>query len=168
MKKLFAKIGFTASVAAMAASAMAVTASAEGGTGAAAGGTGSMMSSLIIMVALFAVMYFILIRPQKKKEKEQKAMQNDLRIGDEVVTIGGIVGLVVKATEDTVVIECGGDRSRIRIKKWAIQENVTVREDAERERAAMAAEAQKKKEEEKKGKKSASSETTDDQGMLKD
>ena len=165
MKKLFAKIGFTASVAAMAASAMAVTASAEGGTGAA---TGSMMSSLIIMVALFAVMYFILIRPQKKKEKEQKAMQNDLRIGDEVVTIGGIVGLVVKATEDTVVIECGGDRSRIRIKKWAIQENVTVREDAERERAAMAAEAQKKKEEKKKGKKSASSETTDDQGMLKD
>jgi preprotein translocase subunit YajC len=95
-------------------------------------------------------------------------MQNDLRIGDEVVTIGGIVGLVVKATEDTVVIECGGDRSRIRIKKWAIQENVTVREDAERERAAMAAEAQKKKEEKKKGKKSASSETTDDQGMLKD
>ncbi len=168
MKKLFAKIGFTASMTALAACAMAVTASAEGGTGAAAGGTGGMMSSLIIMVLLFAVMYFILIRPQKKKEKEQKAMQNDLRIGDEVVTIGGIVGLVVKTTEDTVVIECGGDRSRIRIKKWAIQENVTVREDAERERAAMAAEAQKKKEEKKKGKKSESSETTDDQGMLKD
>ena len=53
----------------------------------------------------------------KKKEKEQKAMQRDLRIGDEVVTIGGIVGLVVKTTEDTVVIECGGDRSRLRMKK---------------------------------------------------
>ena len=168
MKKLFAKIGFTASMTALAASAMAVTASAEGGAAANAAGGGSMMTSLLIMVALFAVMYFILIRPQKKKEKEQKAMQNDLRIGDEVVTIGGIVGLVVKTTEDTVVIECGGDRSRIRMKKWAIQENVTVREDAERERAAMAAEAQKKKEEKKKGKKSASSETTDEQGMLKD
>lgn len=128
----------------------------------------SMFMSLGMLALMFLLMYFLIIRPQKKKEKEQKAMQNDLRIGDEVVTIGGIVGLVVKATEDTVVIECGGDRSRIRIKKWAIQENVTVREDAERERAAMAAEAQKKKEEKKKGKKSASSETTDDQGMLKD
>lgn len=166
MKKLFAKIGFTASLTALAAGSMAVTASAEGGAGAAAGG-GSMMTSLIIMVALFAVMYFILIRPQKKKEKEQKAMQNDLRIGDEVVTIGGIVGLVVKTTEDTVVIECGGDRSRIRMKKWAIQENVTVREDAERARAAAAAEIQKKKEEKKKGKK-AEAETSEDKGMLKD
>ena len=167
MKKLFAKIGFTASMTALAARAMAVTASAEGGAAANAAGGGSMMTSLLIMVALFAVMYFILIRPQKKKEKEQKAMQNDLRIGDEVVTIGGIVGLVVKTTEDTVVIECGGDRSRIRMKKWAIQENVTVREDAERARAAAAAELQKKKEEKKKGKKS-DSEAAEDKGMLKD
>lgn len=167
MKKLFAKIGFTASLTALAAGAMSVTASAEGGTATAAAGGGSMMTSLLIMVALFAVMYFILIRPQKKKEKEQKAMQNDLRIGDEVVTIGGIVGLVVKTTEDTVVIECGGDRSRIRMKKWAIQENVTVREDAERARAAAAAEVQKKKEEKKKGKK-AEAEASEDKGMLKD
>lgn len=168
MRKNFAKVGFIASLTALAAGAMTVTASAEGAAGGAAG-TGGMMSSLIIMVLLFAVMYFILIRPQKKKEKEQKAMQNDLRIGDEVVTIGGIVGLVVKATEDTVVIECGGDRSRIRIKKWAIQENVTVREDAERERAAMAAEAQKKKEAKKKGKtQTDDSAQTEDQGMLKD
>ncbi|MBQ8687273.1 MAG: preprotein translocase subunit YajC [Ruminococcus sp.] len=128
-----------------------------------------MMSSLIIMVLLFAVMYFILIRPQKKKEKEQKAMQNDLRIGDEVVTIGGIVGLVVKTTEDTVVIECGGDRSRIRMKKWAIQENVTVREDAERARTAAAAEIQKKKEAKKKGKtETDDSAQTEDKGILKD
>ena len=171
MKKLFAKIGLTSSLTALAASAMAVTASAEGGTATQASGTGGMMTSLIIMVLLFAVMYFILIRPQKKKDKEQKAMQNDLRIGDRVVTIGGIVGIVVKLGDDSVVIESGGDRNRLRIKKWAIQENVTVREDAERERAAAIAEAQKKKEKKKKGKKSGvetETEISDDKGMLKD
>ncbi len=166
MRKNFVKFGLLASLSACAAGAMTVTASAEGAP-AGATGTGGMMSSLVIMVLLFAVMYFVLIRPQKKKEKEQKAMQNDLRIGDEVVTIGGIVGLVVKTTDDTVVIECGGDRSRIRIKKWAIQENVTVREDAERTRAAAVAEAQKKKEEKKKGKKTAEADSNDE-GMLKD
>ncbi len=164
MKRKFAKIGFTSLIAALAASAMTVSASAAGEGGAQSGNV-SMVPSLIIMVALFAVMYFILIRPQKKKEKEQKAMQRDLRIGDEVVTIGGIVGLVVKTTEDTVVIECGGDRSRLRMKKWAIQENITVREDAERAKEAAAAEAQKKKESKKKGK---DSEASEDEGMLKD
>ena len=164
MKRKFAKIGFTSLIAALAASAMTVSASAAGEGGAQSGNV-SMVPSLIIMVALFAVMYFILIRPQKKKEKEQKAMQRDLRIGDEVVTIGGIVGLVVKTTEDTVVIECGGDRSRLRMKKWAIQENITVREDAERAKEAAVAEAQKKKESKKKGK---DSETSEDEGMLKD
>lgn len=167
MKKRFAKYGLIASVSALAASAMTVSASAEP---AAASGSQqpSMIPSLVIMVALFAVMYFILIRPQKKKEKEQKAMQRDLRIGDEVVTIGGIVGLVVKTTEDTVVIECGGDRSRLRMKKWAIQENVTVREDNERAKEAAELEAQKKKEEKKKGKNADSSDNSDDKGMLKD
>lgn len=166
MKKHFVKFGFVASLTALAAGAMTVTVSAEGAASTATGGAG-MMSSLIIMVLLFAVMYFILIRPQKKKEKEQKAMQNDLRMGDEVVTIGGIVGLVIKIADDTVVIECG-DRSRIRMKKWAIQENVTVREDAERAKAAAAAEIQKKKEAKKKGKDAADSEQTEDKGMLKD
>lgn len=164
MKKKLTKIAFASSLAVLAASAMTVSASAAGESNA-QGGSASMIPSLVIMVALFAVMYFILIRPQKKKEKEQKAMQRDLRIGDEVVTIGGIVGLVVKTTEDTVVIECGGDRSRLRMKKWAIQENITVREDAERAKEAAAAEAQKKKESKKKSKDSGSS---DDNGMLKD
>lgn len=169
MKKRFAKFGLISSVAALAACSMTVTASASSGNAAASGQSPSMIPSLVIMVLLFAVMYFILIRPQKKKEKEQKAMQRDLRIGDEVVTIGGIVGLVVKTTEDTVVIECGGDRSRLRMKKWAIQENVTVREDNERAKEAAALEAQKKKEEKKKGKDSDSdSEKSDDKGMLKD
>lgn len=170
MKKRFAKYGLIASVSALQASAMTFSASADAAaaSSSASGSQPSMIPSLVIMVALFAVMYFVLIRPQKKKEKEQKAMQRDLRIGDEVVTIGGIVGLVVKTTEDTVVIECGGDRSRLRMKKWAIQENVTVREDNERAKEAAELEAQKKKEEKKKGKNADSSENSDDKGMLKD
>jgi preprotein translocase subunit YajC len=171
MRKHFVKIGFSAVVAAMTAGLMTVSASAATSTSSddsTSGGFG-MMSSLLIMVLLFAVMYFILIRPQKKKEKEQKAMQSDLRMGDEVVTIGGVVGLVVKIADDTVVIECG-DRSRIRMKKWAIQENVTVREDAERARAAAAEEAKKKKQA-KKNKTGAEESTkteADNKGMLKD
>ena len=80
-----------------------------------------------LMVLLFAVMYFILIRPQKKKEKEQQAMQRAVRVGDEIVTIGGIVGLVTRVEDDTIQIETGGDRHKMRIKTWAIQENITVK-----------------------------------------
>lgn len=170
MKKKFAKVGLIVSTAALAAAGMTLSASAASNSSQT--GSPSIVPSLVIMVLLFAVMYFILIRPQKKKEKEQKAMQRDLRVGDRVVTIGGIVGLVVKTTEDTVVVECGGDRSRIRLKKWAIQENVTIAEDNERAREAALAEAQKKKEAKKKGKNNSEENTdaknSNDQGMLKD
>ncbi len=91
------------------------------------------MGSLILSCVLFfAVFYFIGVRPQRKKEKEQKAMRDALQIGDEVTTIGGIVGIVVRKGEDTVVIETGGDRSKIRVKTWAISENLT-KHDAEEE-----------------------------------
>jgi preprotein translocase subunit YajC len=116
-----------------------------------------------MMVLLFALMYFILIRPQKKKEKEQQAMQRAVQVGDEVITIGGIVGLVVRVDEDSVLIETGGDRHKMRLKSWAIQENVTVKEDNERAKAAAAEEAKKKKEEKKKKKNG-----TDEDGVLKD
>lgn len=86
----------------------------------------SLVSSIVMMVIVFGLMYFIMIRPQKKKEKEAKEMRDNLQIGDEVTTIGGITGIVVRKTEDTVVIETGGDRSKIRVKIWAISENATV------------------------------------------
>ena len=70
----------------------------------------------------------MLIRPQQKKDKEDRAMRENLDIGDEVVTAGGIIGIVVKITEDTVVIETGSDRSKVRVKKWAIAENTTAKE----------------------------------------
>lgn len=80
---------------------------------------------LLPMVLIFVVFYFILIRPQKKQEKETQRMRNSLQIGDEVVTIGGIVGFIVSIKEDTLVIETGSDRSKIRVARWAIQKNET-------------------------------------------
>lgn len=86
---------------------------------------------LLPLVLVFVVMYFMLIRPQKKKEKEAQKMRNNLQIGDEVTTIGGIVGIVISLKEDTVVIETAGERNKIRIKRWAIQSNDTIHDDVE-------------------------------------
>lgn len=90
-----------------------------------------MLIQLLPIVLIFVIMYFLLIRPQKKKEKEAQEMRNNLQVGDEVITAGGIIGRVVSVREDTVVIETGGDRSKVRIKRWAIQSNETVHDDTE-------------------------------------
>lgn len=86
---------------------------------------------ILPFVLLIVVFYFVLIRPQRKRDKETQRMRNSLQVGDEIVTVGGVVGLVVSIKEDTVVLETGGDRSKIRVKRWAIQENLTVHDDAE-------------------------------------
>ena len=84
---------------------------------------------ILPFVLLIVVFYFVLIRPQRKRDKETQRMRNNLQVGDEIVRVGGVVGLVVSIKEDTVVVETGGDRSKIRIKRWAIQENLTVHDD---------------------------------------
>ncbi|MBQ5318011.1 MAG: preprotein translocase subunit YajC [Oscillospiraceae bacterium] len=94
----------------------------------------SLLFSLIITIVPFVlIFYFMILRPQKKKEKEAKQLRDNLQIGDEVTTIGGITGIVVRKTEDTVVIETGGDRSKIRVKLWAISENATIHDAPEEE-----------------------------------
>ena len=93
-------------------------------------GLGAQLASLIIPLALMvAVFYFFLIRPQKKREKQTQQMQNSLQVGDEIVTTGGIVGIVVSIKEDTVVLETANDRSKIRIKRWAIASNETIHDE---------------------------------------
>ncbi len=78
---------------------------------------------MIGMLLLFgALMYFMIIRPQKKREKKQQELRNSIEVGDEVTTIGGIIGRVVSVKEDTFVLETAGDRSRMRFRRWAIQE----------------------------------------------
>ncbi len=81
--------------------------------------------------AIMIVLFFFMTRKQRKKDKETKAMRENLQIGDEVTTIGGITGIVVRKTEDTVVIETGGDRNKIRVKNWAISECATKHDAVE-------------------------------------
>ena len=90
-------------------------------------GTGSMVNLVITTVIIMVAFYFILIRPQSKKQKEEENMRNNLEIGDEIITIGGIVGRVVSINDDTesMGIETGADRTKIRIKKWALSSVVT-------------------------------------------
>ncbi len=77
-------------------------------------------SQIIMIVALFAIMYFMMIRPQRKKDKEIKEMRDSLAVGDEILTIGGIYGKVVKIKDDKLTIQVGSDRTRIDIAKWAV------------------------------------------------
>ena len=87
--------------------------------------------SLIMLVVVFALMYFIMIRPQNKKRKEEQKMRDSIRVGDEIVTIGGICGRVVNVKEDTLIIETGADRNKMSVNKWALQECLTVHDTTE-------------------------------------
>ena len=93
-------------------------------TEAAAGG-GSMILMLVLM---FAIFYFMIIRPENKKKKKTEEMRNSLTLGDEIITIGGMIGKIVQITEDTITFETGEDRVRIQVKKWAI--STTAKEEA--------------------------------------
>ncbi len=103
---------------------------------AAAQSSSSMLVTFIPLVLIIVVFYFLLIRPQRKKDKEDAMMRNNIQVGDEIVTAGGIIGIVFSVKDDTLVVETGGDRSKIRIKKWAVSQNLTVHEQQEAARAA--------------------------------
>lgn len=100
---------------------------------------------IIMMVLMFVVMYFVMIRPQKKRQKEEQEMRSSVEVGDEIVTIGGIVGRVVTIREEDIIVETGADKNKIRIKKWAIGTNVTKSEQREKEVEAARQAAKEKK-----------------------
>lgn len=79
-----------------------------------------MEMTIIMMVAMIAIMYFLLIRPENKRKKEAANMRASLAVGDEITTIGGIVGTICAVKENTIVIETGADRVRIEFTKWAV------------------------------------------------
>ena len=85
----------------------------------------SMLPSILMVVVMIAVMYFLMIRPENKKKKAAEEMRNSLKVGDEITTIGGIVGTVCAVKEKTVVLETGADRVRIEFTKWAISSKGT-------------------------------------------
>lgn len=99
---------------------------------------GSMWTILIFYAVIIVGFYLLLIRPSSKKKKKEEAMRKNAQIGDEITTIGGIVGRIISVKEetDTVVIETGTDRAKLRVKRWAIGSVDTEREEpAEKEKA---------------------------------
>ena len=106
--------------------AATTAANGEGTTG---GGVVAMLLQLLPFALIIVVFYFLLIRPQKKRQKEEQQMRNGLRVGDELVTIGGICGRVVNLKDDTVTIETGADRTKIVFQKSAIQTVLTKHDD---------------------------------------
>ena len=82
--------------------------------------TQQMIMGLLMWVVVFGVFYFLLIRPQKKKDKELKEMRENLNVGDKVTTIGGIIAHVAKVEENAVILELGPNRTKVPFEKWAI------------------------------------------------
>ncbi len=82
--------------------------------------TQQMVMGIVMWIAVFAVFYFLLIRPQKKKDKQLKEMRESLNVGDKVTTIGGIIANVAKVEENCVILEIGPNRTKVPFEKWAI------------------------------------------------
>ena len=80
------------------------------------------MESMIMIVALMAVMYFFMIRPENKRKKQAQNMRDSLKKGDMITTIGGIVGKIVMVNPNTIVIETSDDRVRMELTKWAVSQ----------------------------------------------
>ena len=108
-----------------------------------AAGAAGMSSSIIMLVAMLAIFYFMLIRPENKRKKEAEQMRNSVKTGDKIVTIGGITGTVVNVKDSRIVLETGADQVRIELEKWAISSNETAAEAAKAE-AKKAQEAKAK------------------------
>lgn len=129
----------------------------EAATGSATGKNSS-LAMILPFVAMFALMYFLMIRPQKKQQKKDQEMRDNTQVGDEVTTIGGIMGRVVTVKEDALIIETGADRNKMKIARWAIQVNNTATEKLQAEREAMKAAQTKAKEEKAQAKKKSKKE----------
>ena len=111
------------------------------------------MSTIIMLVVMIAIFYFMMIRPENKRKKEAEQMRSSLKIGDKITTIGGIQGKVVSVADEKFVIESGADQVRIEFAKWALSTNETGAERA-KEETKKAQEAKAKAKAQKKAEKS--------------
>ncbi len=121
-----------------------------------AGLGGDMGSTLIMLVVMIGVFYLLLIRPENKRKKEAESMRSSVKVGDEITTIGGIIGTVVHVKDDKIVIETSADQVRIELAKWSISTNET---------AAAAQAAQNKKAQEEKAKAKAAKKAAKNKDM---
>ena len=108
----------------------------------------SSVANILLLVVFIAMIYFLMIRPQRKKDKEDREMSSSLMVGDEIITIGGVVGKITKITEKTVVVETGSGRNKIEFLKTAIAS--VSKGDAAKAEAKKEAEKAESYEEEKK------------------
>ena len=116
----------------------------------AANGGGASM--LVMMVVLIAVFYFFMIRPENKRKKEAQAMRDAIKVGDNITTIGGIIGDIVSIKDDSIVIETTTDRVRVEFAKFAVSTNNTAEKEAAKQKAAALAARKAEKEKAKKEK----------------
>ena len=93
-------------------------------------------SPVILLVVMFAFMYFAMIRPENKRKKQADEMRSNLKKGDQITTIGGIIGKIVMVNEETIIIETSDDRVRMELSKWAVSANNTQQAAAEAEKKA--------------------------------
>lgn len=91
-----------------------------------------MSTNLILIVVLIGVMYFVMIRPQQKQDKKNKEMRESLKIGDEIVTIGGLVGKITKITEKTITIQTGNPNTKVELIKGAVA-NISKKDNTKKE-----------------------------------
>lgn len=91
----------------------------------------TLLTTVLPIVLMVVIFYFLLIRPERKRSKKMKEMLDNLQVADEVVTTGGIIGRVLSVKEDTVLIETGSDRTRLRVLRSSIAENRTVHDDVQ-------------------------------------
>ena len=113
---------------------------------------GDLLTTILMLVIMLGIFYFLLIRPENKRKKEAENMRASLKTGDKITTIGGIIGTVVSVKEDRIVIETSADQVRVEFAKWAVSTNESAAERAAEE-AKKAQEAKAKAKAEKKAKK---------------
>ena len=110
---------------------------------------GGLLGMLPMLLIMFGLLYFMMIRPESKRKKEAEAMRSSMKKGDEITTIGGIMGTVVDVKENSFVIETGADQVRVEFAKWALSTNESAAKRAKEEQK-KAAEAKAKQKAEKK------------------
>lgn len=82
---------------------------------------GEILRTLVPIILMVAIFYFLLIRPQRKRDKAERDMRNSIQVGDEISTIGGFIGKVVSMKDETLVIETSADRTKLKLYRWAIR-----------------------------------------------
>ncbi len=93
------------------------------------------LSVFVPLILFFVILWFFLIRPQRKKDQETKRMRDSLAVGDNIITIGGIVGTVMKVKEESVIVYVGSDKTKMEFMKWAIAQVVNKSDKAAKETA---------------------------------